>query len=106
MDRATFTGRPEDVYAHVHPDDVGHVVAAVRQAIATRGGYDAEYRIVLPDGAARWVAARGQVAGGEDDTAARLLGVVHDTTAQRGTLELAAQSLESMAVGYLAMDDA
>jgi PAS domain S-box-containing protein len=104
MDRATFTGRPEDVYAHVHPEDLPEVVARVQRAVESRGTYDAEYRIVLADGGERWVAARGQVAGGEDGTSARLLGVVHDTTPQRRSLELAAQTLDSMAVGYLAMD--
>ncbi|MGX5653606.1 SpoIIE family protein phosphatase [Geodermatophilus nigrescens] len=103
MTPASFGGRPEDVYAHVHPDDVGEVIARVQQAIDTGGSYDAEYRIVLPDGGRRWLAARGEVVGA-GDAAPRLLGVVHDTTAQRDTLALAAQTLESMAVGYLAMD--
>ncbi|MGY1915226.1 SpoIIE family protein phosphatase [Blastococcus sp. SYSU DS0973] len=104
MDRAGFSGRPEDVYAHVHPDDVADVVARVRRAIETGGTYEAEYRIVVPGGAPRWVAARGEVVGGKGGLTGRLIGVVHDTTAQRGSLELAAQALESMAVGYLAMD--
>ena len=104
MDRASYTGRPEDVYAQVHPDEVDDVIAAVRQAVGTRGAYDAQYRVVLADGSHRWVAARGRVVGGLDGLAARLVGVVHDTTAQRGSLELAALALESMAVGYLAMD--
>ncbi|MGY1836488.1 GAF domain-containing protein, partial [Blastococcus sp. SYSU DS0510] len=46
MDRNTFTGRPEDVYAHVHPDDVADVRARVQHAVDTGGIYDAEYRIV------------------------------------------------------------
>ena len=104
MDRAIFSGRPEDVYAHVHRDDRDDVIARVEHAIDTRSRYDAEYRIVLPDGSHRWIAARGEVVGGEDGATERLIGVVHDTTAQRGSLELAAQALQSMAVGYLAMD--
>jgi PAS domain S-box-containing protein len=104
MHRPGFGGRPDDVYAHVHPDDRGDVIERVRRAIDTRGTYDAEYRIVLPDGSHRWIAARGEVVGGEEGTTERLIGVVHDTSAQRGSLELAAQALESMAVGYLVMD--
>ncbi|WP_246078489.1 SpoIIE family protein phosphatase [Modestobacter excelsi] len=102
MTRQTFSGHPDDVYAHVHPDDLDAVVARVQDAITRHGGYDAEYRIVLPDGGHRWLAARGEVVGGEGQP--RLLGVVLDITARRGTLELAAQTLQSMAVGYLAMD--
>ena len=104
MDRARFSGRSDDVYAHVHPDDRDDVIARVRHAIDTRGTYGAEYRIVLSDGSHRWISARGEVVGGADGTTQRLIGVVHDTTAQRGPLELAAQALESMAVAYLAMD--
>jgi PAS domain S-box-containing protein len=104
MDRATFAGRPDDVYAHVHPDDVAAVVAAVEQAIDTGEAYSAEYRIVHPDGSHRWIAARGQVVGGADGVAGRLVGVVHDTTVQREPLGLAAQAVESMAVGFMAMD--
>jgi PAS domain S-box-containing protein len=104
MSRATFSGRPEDVYAHVHPDDVADVIAGVEHAIGSGGTYSAEYRIVHPDGSHRWIAARGQVVGGADGMPGRLVGVVHDTTTQREPLGLAAQAVESMAVGFIAMD--
>ncbi|MGY1825782.1 MULTISPECIES: SpoIIE family protein phosphatase [unclassified Blastococcus] len=104
MDRAGFSGSPDDVYAHVHPDDLADVVAAVQYAVDTGATYDAEYRIVHADGAHRWLAARGQVIGGGDGAGSRLVGVVHDTTAQREPLALAAQAVESMAVGFLAVD--
>ncbi|MGY2080118.1 SpoIIE family protein phosphatase [Modestobacter sp. SYSU DS0657] len=104
MDRRSFSGRPEDVYAHVHRDDVAEVVARVRGAIESGDSYDAEYRIVFPDGSARWVAARGQVLGGAGGSGAHLVGVVHDTTAQREPLGQAVQALESMAVGFMALD--
>ena len=43
----------------VHPDNRAAVGA--KMARATReGAYDAEFRIVLPDGEVRWVSARGQ----------------------------------------------
>jgi PAS domain S-box-containing protein len=109
MDRAGFRGRPEDVYAHVHPADVDEVIARVRHAVETGGTYDAEYRIVLADGSHRWIAARGQVLGGGASgkvggPARRLVGVVHDTTAQREPLGEAAAIVDSMAVGFMAVD--
>ncbi|MBB3084653.1 SpoIIE family protein phosphatase [Geodermatophilus sabuli] len=104
MDRVTFTGRPEDVYAHVHPDDVAEVVARVRKAVATGGTYQAEYRIVLADGSHRWIAARGQTVGGVDGTDPRLVGVVIDTTTQREPQEQTAQIVDEMAVGFIALD--
>lgn len=104
MNRAGFTGRPEDVYAHVHPDDVGDVMARVEHAIVAGGTYAAEYRIVLSGGSRRWLAARGEVVGGADGTVRRLVGVVHDITAQREPYEQAAEIVDSMAVGFLAVD--
>lgn len=104
MDRAGFTGRPEDVYAHVHPDDVADVMARVGRAIDTGGTYEAEYRIVLGGGSLRWLAARGEVVGAADAAARRLVGVVHDITAQREPYEQVAQIVDEMAVGFLGMD--
>ncbi|SNS00848.1 PAS domain S-box-containing protein [Geodermatophilus pulveris] len=104
MDRAGFTGRPEDVYAHVHPDDVTDVMARVEHAVSTGGTYDAEYRIVLGDGFNRWLAARGEVVGAADGAVRRLVGVVHDITPQREPYEQAAQIVDEMAVGFLGMD--
>ena len=53
--------RMDDVLARIHPDDR----AAARSTllgIGERGGsYDIEYRLVLPDGALRWVASRGRI---------------------------------------------
>ncbi|MCZ2811681.1 SpoIIE family protein phosphatase [Modestobacter sp. VKM Ac-2979] len=103
MDRASFSGRPDDVYAHVHPDDVDDVVAGVRYAIEAGGTYEAEYRIALADGSHRWVAARGEVVGDDGESGRRLVGVVHDSTSTREPQERAAQIVDEMAVGFIAL---
>ncbi len=102
LDRQSFGGRAEDVYAHVHPDDVGDVVARVERALATAGSYEAEYRIVLADGSHRWLAARGRVV--DDGGSRRLIGVAHDTTVQREPMQRTAELLEGLAVAFIAMD--
>jgi PAS domain S-box-containing protein len=102
LDRDTFGGRAEEVYAHVHPDDVGDVVARVERALATAGSYEAEYRIVLADGSHRWLAARGRVV--DDGGSRRLIGVAHDTTVQREPMQRTAELLEGLAVAFIAMD--
>ncbi|WP_211307894.1 SpoIIE family protein phosphatase [Geodermatophilus normandii] len=102
LDRHAFTGRPEDVYAHVHRDDVGDVVARVERALATAGSYEAEYRVVLADGSHRWLAARGRVV--DDGGSRRLIGVAHDTTTQREPMQRTAELLEGLAVAFIAMD--
>jgi PAS domain S-box-containing protein len=48
--------------AHVHPDDLDRVLAAVEKC-ADPGGdgvYDVEYRVIGADGVERWVATRGK----------------------------------------------
>ncbi|MGY1838417.1 MULTISPECIES: SpoIIE family protein phosphatase [unclassified Modestobacter] len=104
MDRATFSGRPDDVYAHIHPDDLADVLARVRHAVDTGGTYDAEYRIVLADGFHRWIAARGQTLTDGEGRSVRLLGTVWDVSGRRRAQDRLAQLVESMAVGFIAMD--
>jgi signal transduction histidine kinase len=68
----------------VHPDDRDVRAAAIQGAIESGGSFDAQYRLLLPDGSVRWIAARGRctepVAGG---TPGRLLGVSMDVTRQK-----------------------
>ena len=44
----------------IHPDDRERVRTGVQQAIERHELYEAEYRIVRPDGQLRWIASRGQ----------------------------------------------
>ena len=57
---------------------------AIQHALATGGSYDAEYRIVLPDGSVRWIAARGRSPSpAVSDAPPRILGVSMDITRQK-----------------------
>ena len=49
----------ESLAGRVHPDDSAVRATAIQQVLESGGSYEAEYRIILPDGAVRWVAARG-----------------------------------------------
>ena len=64
----------------VHPDDRPTVSAAIARAIAERGHYRAEYRIVLPDGSQRWVISRGEAVYKTGGECVRLTGVTVDIT--------------------------
>jgi PAS domain S-box-containing protein len=72
-----------DLLARVHPDDR----AAVRRTLdnAERGvpGYDMEYRIVLPDGALRWIGSHGSVEQDGDGRPALVRGVSLDITVRK-----------------------
>ena len=51
-----------DFQARVHPDDRAARDAAIKKAIATKGDYELEYRVLLRDGAIRWIGERARVA--------------------------------------------
>ena len=77
IDHATLAGR-------VHPDDRALRAAAIRHAVSTGGSYETEFRIILPDGSIRWIAARGRGQGPALDGAApRIRGVSIDITRQK-----------------------
>jgi PAS domain S-box-containing protein len=83
--------------ARLHPDDLPRVGAALQRAVEECGPFEAEYRVVRPDGATRWVRARGQALADEAGRSVRVLGAAYDTTAARTDDARVARVLESMA---------
>jgi len=69
-----------EVLESVHPADRENLKRAVWRAMRTGEELDAEYRLVDPDGAVRWISARGQAEGGASQ---RLLGVALDITERK-----------------------
>lgn len=70
----------------VHPDDSAVRARTIQNALETGGSYEAEYRIILPDGSVRWIAARGRSpspAAAVNDEPPRILGVSMDITRQK-----------------------
>ena len=70
----------------VHPDDRGLVQSAVETAVKNKAVYDTQYRIQLPDGRTRWIAARGRglyLSGAASD----MLGVLLDITERKSVEE-------------------
>jgi PAS domain S-box-containing protein len=51
----------ESFLRHIHPEDQPRVRARIAELLAGGMRYDDEYRVILPDGAERWVIARGSV---------------------------------------------
>lgn len=72
----------------VHPDDRAARDRLMRQAISTNGGYETEYRIVLPDGTLRWIGGRARCIGDKKGCPPRLLGVSMDITERKQAEEL------------------
>ncbi|MEH1985497.1 MULTISPECIES: PAS domain-containing protein [unclassified Nostoc] len=67
----------------VYPEDIYRVEQAVTTALATHTDFEAEYRVIHPDGSIHWLVGRGR---GIYDTAGqpvRMLGIILDISEQR-----------------------
>jgi PAS domain S-box-containing protein len=67
----------------VHPDDKARVEATVNKALAEKGRYVCEYRVIWPDNSIHWVLSRGEVRAGGPDRPPVMAGVVADITARK-----------------------
>ena len=99
-----FDGTIEAFTARLHPEDLPRVSQALQRCIATCGDFEAEYRVVRPDGSSRWVQARGRALADRSGTAVRLLGAAYDSTTRRGTDVRTARVLESMSSAFYSLD--
>lgn len=94
----------EDFYDSLHPDDRERIASTVDHVIEVVGSYEAEYRIVLPDGRVRWVAAWGRALPGPDGSTARLLGVAQDSTDRVEERARIARVMDTWATAFIFVD--
>jgi PAS domain S-box-containing protein len=97
----------------LHPADRPRAEQAISDAIAQNIPYDAEFRVIWPDGSLHWLKALGLVHDGEHGAPRRMVGVNWDITRERRlTAELAEQhdmlrvTLQSIADGVITTDAA
>lgn len=80
-------GAFDDTYAAfldaVHPEDRARVSQAIACAVAEKATYEAEFRVVWPDGTIRWAASKGQVFCDALGKAVRMAGVDLDITERK-----------------------
>ncbi|RBY81468.1 histidine kinase [Blastococcus sp. TF02-09] len=88
--------------ARLHPDDVERVAQAIEATVRGDGDLDVEYRVLLPDGSARWLQGRGKTLRDENGTGVRLLGAAYDTTDVHEPRT--SRLLEAMPSGFLSLD--
>ncbi|MBI4787160.1 MAG: MEDS domain-containing protein [Chloroflexi bacterium] len=67
----------------IHPDDRQQVFEAVEQALSGGPRYNAEYRVVRPDGQVRVVHSQGDVTWDDKGYPRRLFGVIQDITERK-----------------------
>jgi two-component system, LuxR family, sensor kinase FixL len=90
--------------SRVHPEDRAARDRVMRRAIQTQGGYETEYRIVLPDGRIRWIGGRGRYLPETDGKSPRLLGVSMDITERKQAEELFQLATEASPSGTVLID--
>ena len=104
VERHRFGATVEAFRALVHPDDVDRVTAALQRAVDTGGLFDAEYRVVRPDGRQRWVRGRGRALCDPTGRPVRVVGAAYDTTDVHEGDARVARVLESMSGAFFSMD--
>src|SRR6476660_5591491 len=67
----------------IHSEDREAVRAVAAKALPVGADYETEYRVVLPDGAIRWLHSRGRVELGADGKPYRVHGVSSDVTERK-----------------------
>jgi PAS domain S-box-containing protein len=67
----------------VYPEDIDRVEQTIAEALATQTDYEAEYRVVYPNGSIHWLVARGRGIYNTDGQPVQMLGVILDISEQR-----------------------
>ncbi|MCW2675346.1 MAG: hypothetical protein JWR70_386, partial [Modestobacter sp.] len=79
---------------HIHPDDHAAVAEALRVAVAERGEYLVESRVLRAGGGVRWTVSRGRVVTGPGGEPVRVIGTAVDVTDARDQAEHRLSSLQ------------
>lgn len=99
-----FVPHMTEAFRRIHPEDRPVVDAAVAAAVDSGGDYRSEFRIMLPGGPTRWIAARGRIRADKDGRPVQLIGTAYDVTEVRTSNDRAAHLLDTMATGFLSVD--
>ncbi|MBD2124652.1 PAS domain-containing protein, partial [Trichocoleus sp. FACHB-262] len=67
----------------VHPEDIDWVEQAIETALETRTDFEAEYRVIYPDGSIHWLVARGRGIYDTTGQPVQMLGVILDISERR-----------------------
>jgi len=91
-------------FSRVHPDDRLKVGEAIERARNSTQSFEAEYRLLLPDGETRWHIARGRYLRNDRGQVSELMGVAIDVTAQvKANLDLRLQREEMARLSRVAL---
>ncbi|MGB7947984.1 MAG: ATP-binding protein, partial [Candidatus Binatia bacterium] len=77
--------RFDDIIGRIHPDDKSRMISAIEHAQKNGLPLEGEFRVILPDGSERWLAARGRSLNETNGRSLRRLGAVFDITERKRT---------------------
>ncbi len=84
---------PETFVDRVHPEDRERLIQIFRAAAREKRDIDAEFRIVLAEGAVRWLYGRGRLLPETGSQPTRMVGILMDITERVETREALARAL-------------
>jgi PAS domain S-box-containing protein len=79
----TFGGTFDAWVALLSPDDRPDVLRRLEDAIAAKGRYTVDHRVIWPDGSVHWLQGTGQITVDEDGAVTGSIGCTRDLTAQK-----------------------
>ncbi|WP_161786933.1 PAS domain S-box protein [Noviluteimonas dokdonensis] len=71
----------------IHPEDRDAMRQALAETIAAHTDYDADFRVVWPDGSVHWIVSRGRAVYNAEGRAVAMTGVNFDDSERRGAME-------------------
>jgi PAS domain S-box-containing protein len=83
IDSESYAGSPEDFYPYLHSEDREKVFQAATEAKRNHEPYQADFRVVWPDGTLRWVSAKGEFQYSPKGAPTRMLGTTVDISDRR-----------------------
>jgi len=96
--------RFSDFRERVHVEDRDEMEQALRNAMEQQQPYEAQYRLVLPNGDERWIVAAGRLEDSASGSVTRMHGLCRDITAsQRAERELHERRAELFHLSRVAM---
>ncbi|AWK85944.1 hybrid sensor histidine kinase/response regulator [Azospirillum thermophilum] len=100
--------RDEATYASwervVHPEDVGRVMGYIRRRLAEgRTDAQADYRVLHPDGAVRWIEITGRISYDAAGAPVRMVGLNIDVTERKSVNEALRRSREHLRLALAAI---
>jgi signal transduction histidine kinase len=87
---------------YIHPEDRARVLAAIQQAIRTKGIFELEHRVLRVDGTLGWTSSRAIPLLGADGEIAEWFGAASDVTARKQAEEALVRSEKLASLGRLA----